>query len=314
LVLGGTLSTASWRWAILAAVPFGVLILALVPWAYARTPGSTAASTLPRADLHLGHNRIGVRTGAGLGAGWGDAWAIGTLVGALLLLTGTVVIESRASQPIIPLRLLTDRRRGGAYATLLLVGTLGGTLLFCLFQFMQDVLGFSRWDRGGIPAVRVGVAGDRVAHAPVTDATGACRRHPAGDRGCALANPAQPVERVHRGAARPLLLLRLRLRFRDRVTEPGDPVPRAQKCQPVRSPACSRPWCGWARRWVWPARSPCSPRRPVRERLWHWRCTGFASAFGLTVVFYVVALIGRSCDATAFRCRERVDDENDSGD
>jgi MFS family permease len=144
LVLGGTLSTVSWRWAILSAVPFGLLILVLVRLGVretARVAGrfdlaGALTSTTGTTALVYGLVRASAQ-------GWDDAWTIGMLAGSVVLLAATVVIESRVPQPIIPLHLLTDRRRGGAYLTLLLVGTLGGMLLFCLFQFMQDVLGFS---------------------------------------------------------------------------------------------------------------------------------------------------------------------------
>ena len=151
LVFGGTLSTVSWRWAILAAVPFGVLILALVPLGVRETPRVSGRFDLAGAlTCTAGTTTLVYGLVRASAAGWGDPWTIGTLAGSVLLLVATVLIESRAAQPILPLRLLTDRHRGGAYATLLLVGTLGGTLLFCLFQFMQDVLGFS--------PVRTGVA------------------------------------------------------------------------------------------------------------------------------------------------------------
>ena len=51
--------------------------------------------------------------------------------------------ESRAAQPITPLRLFADRSRAGSYVTrLLLVAGMFG-MFFFLTQFVQDVLGFS---------------------------------------------------------------------------------------------------------------------------------------------------------------------------
>ncbi|MFF0579685.1 MFS transporter [Streptosporangium saharense] len=144
LVVGGTLSTVSWRLALLAAIPFGAAILALVPMAVRETERVKGRFDLAGAlTCTVGTTALVYGLVRASGEGWTDVWTAGTLLGAVLLLTATVVIESRAAQPIIPLRLLTNRHRGGAYAALLLVGTLGGTLLFCLFQFMQDVLGLS---------------------------------------------------------------------------------------------------------------------------------------------------------------------------
>lgn len=78
LVLGGTLSTASWRWAILSAVPFGLLILALVRLGVRETdrvPGrfdlaGALTSTIGTTALVYGLVRASAQ-------GWGDAWTIG---------------------------------------------------------------------------------------------------------------------------------------------------------------------------------------------------------------------------------------------
>ena len=60
-----------------------------------------------------------------------------------MLLAVFVVNESRARQPITPLRLFADRGRAGSYVTrLLLVAGMFGMFYF-LTQFVQDILGFS---------------------------------------------------------------------------------------------------------------------------------------------------------------------------
>jgi MFS family permease len=149
LLLGGALSTVSWRLAILAAVPFGVVILVLVPFGVRQVEPVGGRFDLAGALTSTGGVTALVYALVRAAAkGWRDPWTVGALVAAVMLLAAVVVVESRAAQPIIPLQLLTDRRRGGSYATLLLVGTLGGTLLFCLFQFMQDVLGLSPVETG----------------------------------------------------------------------------------------------------------------------------------------------------------------------
>ena len=70
-----------------------------------------------------------------------------SIVGALLLAV-LVWNEARAEQPIMPLRLFTDRVRVGAYLTRLLY--LGAMIGFFFFtsQLMQDLLGFSALQAG----------------------------------------------------------------------------------------------------------------------------------------------------------------------
>ena len=61
----------------------------------------------------------------------------------VVLLGLFLLTESRAAQPITPLRLFADRGRSGSYlARLLLVAGMFG-MFFFLTQFVQDILGFS---------------------------------------------------------------------------------------------------------------------------------------------------------------------------
>jgi predicted MFS family arabinose efflux permease len=75
--------------------------------------------------------------------GWGDGLALGAFAAAIVLLGLFILNESRARQPITPLRLFADRGRAGSYlARLLLVAGMFG-MFFFLTQFVQDILGFS---------------------------------------------------------------------------------------------------------------------------------------------------------------------------
>jgi predicted MFS family arabinose efflux permease len=75
--------------------------------------------------------------------GWGNPVTLAAFAAAAALLAGFLWRESRARQPITPLRLFADRRRAGSYLTrLLLVAGMFG-MFFFLTQFVQDILGFS---------------------------------------------------------------------------------------------------------------------------------------------------------------------------
>jgi predicted MFS family arabinose efflux permease len=76
-------------------------------------------------------------------SGWSDRLAVGAFAVAAVLLGLFLLTESRARQPITPLRLFADLGRGGSYlARLLLVAGMFG-MFFFLTQFVQEILGFS---------------------------------------------------------------------------------------------------------------------------------------------------------------------------
>ena len=76
-------------------------------------------------------------------SGWGDGLAAAAFGLAVVLLAAFLLTETRARQPITPLRLFADVSRSGSYAArLLLVAGMFG-MFFFLTQFLQDILGFS---------------------------------------------------------------------------------------------------------------------------------------------------------------------------
>jgi len=75
--------------------------------------------------------------------GWGSAPTIAFLTAGLMLIAIFVLIERRNRNPLLPLRILLDRNRGGAYLTSLLIGAgLFGSFLF-LTIYLQSVLHYS---------------------------------------------------------------------------------------------------------------------------------------------------------------------------
>jgi EmrB/QacA subfamily drug resistance transporter len=143
LVLGGLITEwASWRWVLFINVPVGILILAAAPafiGETTRAPGhfdvaGALASTTGMASLVYAFIRA-------VSAGWSDSLTLGALATAAVALALFVLTETRARQPITPLRLFADRGRSGAYlARLFLVAGMFG-MFFFLTQFLQDVLG-----------------------------------------------------------------------------------------------------------------------------------------------------------------------------
>lgn len=75
--------------------------------------------------------------------GWRDAVTIGSFALAVVLLAAFVLIESRAADPIIPLRMFSQRNRAGTYVIMLSLAAAMFGMFFFIVQFVQNVLGFS---------------------------------------------------------------------------------------------------------------------------------------------------------------------------
>ncbi|WP_411700056.1 MFS transporter [Conyzicola sp.] len=150
LLLGGVLTEfASWQWCLLVNVPIAALAIvgAVLFMKESRAHGNTRYD-LPGtllvvaglAALVLGFSRAE--------EGWGRVDTIGFLVAGVILLAVFVVVESRVSNPLLPLRVIVNKVRGGAFLVSTLTGAaLLGGLLFLTFYF-QIVLGYSPLQSG----------------------------------------------------------------------------------------------------------------------------------------------------------------------
>ncbi|MGW2218982.1 MFS transporter [Nonomuraea sp. NPDC001684] len=150
LIAGGMLTDwISWRWVLFINVPIGVVLLILTPLFVTETdrhPGrfdlaGSLTSTLGMTALVYGFIRAAEQ-------GFGDVVTLGALGVAAVLLVLFVAVESRARQPIVPLRLFADRNRAGGYVVLLFVLAAGNGMFFFLTQFLQQVRGYSPLQAG----------------------------------------------------------------------------------------------------------------------------------------------------------------------
>src|SRR5262249_4429647 len=74
---------------------------------------------------------------------WGDTNVIAPLAAATVLLTAFGTIEARSTHPLLPIRVLCNRDRCGAYLISLCMGTALFGMFFFLTLFAQDVWGYS---------------------------------------------------------------------------------------------------------------------------------------------------------------------------
>jgi EmrB/QacA subfamily drug resistance transporter len=151
LILGGVLTQyLSWRYTLFVNLLFAAIAVAGA-LAYIRSsrpdapprmdwPGAAAACS----GLFLivfGFSRAET-------AGWTAGVTLGSLILGAVLLTGFVVAERRSSHPLLPLRVILDRTRGGSYVAVGITGiSLFGIFLFLTF-YMQQVKGYSPLDTG----------------------------------------------------------------------------------------------------------------------------------------------------------------------
>jgi len=157
LLLGGILTTyASWRWVLFVNVPIGIVVAAAAPRVLAespRRPGRVdvaGAITGPGGVALLVYGLSKAATGQDGVSHWGDAQVLASLAASVVLLVSFVLIELRTPRPLLPMRVLADRNRSGAYLIMLCVSTGLFGLFFFLTLFIQTVLGYS--------AIRSGIA------------------------------------------------------------------------------------------------------------------------------------------------------------
>ena len=159
LLLGGVLTEyADWRWCFWVNVPVAIVAVAaaipIVP--ESKAPGETKYDipgavliTVGLASLVYGFTAVAQSSQENPQE---NAWANGTawafiLVG-LALIAAFVVLELRARNPLLPMRLVLDRNRGGAYLTSTLVGAGLIGAFFFLSLYFQQVLGYTPLSAG----------------------------------------------------------------------------------------------------------------------------------------------------------------------
>ncbi|MCR2812517.1 MFS transporter [Microbacterium sp. zg.Y1084] len=150
LALGGLLTEFfSWRWCLLVNLVFVVV-------------GLVGAALFLRESKAEGDNRYDVRGAVtvtlGLGSlvygfslaefGWGNPATVGFLVAGVALIALFVWIETRVANPLLPLHVVTDRVRAGAFLIQAVAGSVMiGATLYLTFH-LQLVLGMTALTAG----------------------------------------------------------------------------------------------------------------------------------------------------------------------
>jgi EmrB/QacA subfamily drug resistance transporter len=149
LLLGGVLTEyLSWRWCLYVNLAFAI---PAALGGLAVLHSGTQHGTGPRPRLDIPGT---ITVSVGLFAlvygfsnaetnGWGDPLTFVMIAASIVLLAAFVAIERRVQHPLLPLRVILDRNRGGSYFAMGVVGIgMFGVFLF-LTYYLQQTLGFS---------------------------------------------------------------------------------------------------------------------------------------------------------------------------
>ncbi len=146
LLLGGLLTQyLDWRWCLYVNLFFAAIACAGAVVLLRRSAGGPR----PRLDLPGLAAEVGgmfcIVYGFSNAAsdGWHSPATWGFLAAGVVLLAAFGYVETRARQPLLPLRIVLDRNRAGAYVSILITGAgMFGIFLF-LTYYLQETLGFS---------------------------------------------------------------------------------------------------------------------------------------------------------------------------
>ncbi len=156
LIVGGVLTEyASWRWCLGVNVPIALATaIAAVPIVHESKahgdtrydiPGAVLA-TLGLVSLVYGFTEAAKLKDPGKSTevlGWTASSTLFFLIAALVLLVAFIAWELRAKNPLLPLRIIMDRNRGGSYLLFLLVGAGLFAMFLFLTYYFQITLGYS---------------------------------------------------------------------------------------------------------------------------------------------------------------------------
>ncbi len=149
LILGGALTSwVSWRWVMFINVPIGIAIILLAPRFVPEPPRNGGRLDVAGAALVTGGLASLIYGFIRLAEHGSRSVTLGSFVLSAVLLTSFVHVEKRRAQPLLPMRLLTDRLRGPAYFTMMLVPMVMYGLFFFISQYLEGDLHFSAIDAG----------------------------------------------------------------------------------------------------------------------------------------------------------------------
>jgi len=146
VILGGVLTQyLNWRWCMFVNLPIAVAAGAGVLYAVRSTPRAPGVrvdiigallATAGMAALVFGFSRAQTD-------GWSAPVTYGSLLAGVVLLALFLTAQRRIATPLLPLRVLRNRRRAGSYLAVLSLAVGMFAVLFFLTFYLQNVLRYS---------------------------------------------------------------------------------------------------------------------------------------------------------------------------
>jgi EmrB/QacA subfamily drug resistance transporter len=152
LLLGGFLTEyLSWRWCLLVNVPIAlVAVVAAIPIVKESKATGNTSYDIPGAITATGGLVALVYAftkaaphGVTDVAHWTEGSVLAWFAAAIVLLVAFFVIEVRSENPLLPMRVLLERNRGGSYLASLIVGIGLFSMFLFLGLYLQVVLRYS---------------------------------------------------------------------------------------------------------------------------------------------------------------------------
>jgi EmrB/QacA subfamily drug resistance transporter len=139
LLLGGTLTEyVQWRWCLFVNVPVAVVALVGASRLLPRTPGHRETSLDVPGVVLIGAGLVALVFGFSKAAsdGWSASVTLASMAVGAALIVVFFLYESRATNALLPPRIVTDRNRGGAYLAIgLAVIAMFGLFLLLTYDF-----------------------------------------------------------------------------------------------------------------------------------------------------------------------------------
>ena len=155
LIAGGLLTTyLSWRWVLFVNVPIGIVTAIVARYVLPESERRRGRFDLPGAITVtagvalLVYGLSNASTDQQGVSHWADGKVVVSLIASAVLLTAFGLIEWRSRHALMPLRILANRSRTGAYVVMLGLATAMFGIFFFLTIFVQEVLGYSALKSG----------------------------------------------------------------------------------------------------------------------------------------------------------------------
>jgi EmrB/QacA subfamily drug resistance transporter len=180
LLLGGALTEyASWRWCLYVNLFFAAVaaVGAVVYLRNERHPERPKLDLIGSATAAAGLFLVVFGLSRAESDGWGDIGTVVSLIAGAALVTAFIFIETRVAHPLLPLRIVLDRARGGAYLAMGLTAiAMFGVFLF-LTYYLQLSKGFTPLQSGlaFVPMILFTLTGSILSNVKLLPIVGARR-------------------------------------------------------------------------------------------------------------------------------------------